>query len=290
MNDIDLRRTETGELESALPDREPEGLFSELSEESPTELRVKLENCEKRCEDLRNKNEELHYNILEKTSIIDQKDQETRTLREELYVANARIVQLQEKVESQTHKLQECREIAERLRDQITQLKDQVQSCEEEKRVLNGEKKRLEEGIDIYRKDNHNLESEVELLIVKHKFEKEELKKEIANFKGKLEKIESILAEYKKIVDTWEEEKAYLETENEKLKAKVNRLKELFDDLFRRIQNMKDSPDVQGSKLEKSTLEIEEPQRIQETLFEQPENLSESTFQPSEKDEYPWQG
>jgi chromosome segregation ATPase len=290
MNDIDLRGTETGESEFTLPDRKPEELFSELGGESPSELIAKLKNCEERCRDLRDQNEKLYNRNLDLTSIINQKEEEIGTLREELYAAKAKIAQLQQREEFLTQKLQECREIAERLRAQIIQLRDQIRLCEEEKLRLNEEIKRLKEGIEIYRKDNHNLEDEVELLIVKHKFEREEFKREIANLKEKMDKIEAILTEYKKIVDTWETEKAHLETENERLKEKINRLKDLFNDLFQRIQDVKSSSDVQGSELEKLVLEIEEPQRVQESPFEQPENLSESTFQPPEKDEYPWPG
>jgi chromosome segregation ATPase len=282
MHDIDLRGTETGESEFALPDRKPE--------ESLSELAVKLENCEKRYSDLKNQNEQLYNRNLDLTSEINQKREETGSLREELYSSNAKIAQLQEREESLLQKLQECREIAERMRAHITELKDEIRLHEEEKLGLNDEIKRLQEGIEIYKKDNCNLENEVEILIVKHKFEKEDFKREIAILRNRLDEKEADLAACRKIVDSWEQKKAQLEEENERLREQVDRYKILADDLLERIQEMKSASSAQSSELERSALEIEESQRVQESPFEQPENLSESTFQPPEKDQYPWQG
>lgn len=282
MNDIDLLGTETGESEFTLPDRKPEESFSELV--------VRLENCEKRYSDLKNQNDRLYNRNLDLTSEINQKREEIGTLREELYSANAKIAQLQEREESLMQKLQECREIAEKLRAHIIELKDEIRLHEEEKLGLNNEIKRLQEGIETYRKDSCNLENEVEILIVKHKFEKEDFKREIAILRNRLDEKEADLAACRKIADSWEQEKAQLEKENERLREQVNRYKILADDLLQRIQEMKNASNAQNSELERPVLETEEPQKVQESPFEQPENLSESAFQPPEKDEYPWAG
>jgi chromosome segregation ATPase len=282
MYDNDLRGTETGESEFTLPERKPE--------ESLSELVVRLENCEKRHSDLKNQNEQLYNKNLDLASEISQRREEIGSLREELYSANAKIAQLQEREESLLQKLQECREIAERLRAHITELKDEIRLHEEEKLGLNDEIKRLQEGIETYRKDNCNLENEVEILIVKHKFEKEDFKREIAILRNRLDEKEADLAACRKIVESWEQEKERLEKENERLREQVNRNKILADDLLERIQEMKSTSSAQSSEPERPFSEIKEPQRVQESPFEQPENLSESTFQSPEKDDYPWPG
>lgn len=281
MNDINLLETETGESEFTL-DRKPE--------ESLSELTVRLENCEKRYSDLKNQNEELHNKNLDLASEINQGGEEVRTLQEELYTANARITQIQSREESLTQKLQECREIAERQRTHTMELKDEIRLYKEENQELNREIGRLKEGIEIYEKDNRNLENEIEILIRKHTFEREEFNREIAALNRRLSEKETNLTECIEIVNTWEQKKAQLEKENQRLREQVDRYIILIDDLMQRIQEMRNSSDAQDSNLSTPTPETEESQKTKEDLFEQPENISESIANSSEREEYPWAG
>lgn len=283
MNDTGFYEAEREKSEESIPSIVPESeeRISSTREESLSELKVRLENCERRYNDLKMKNEELHYKTVDLTTELEREREENRNLRGQLDSANAEISRLGNERDSWKQKFEECRGIAEGLRTHITELKREKTVCEDEKQQLMDRIKRLEEGKETYRKNNENLENTLESQMQKSRYRIQELEEKNKELELSLDEKNKSLTECKQRLDVWEEEKRQLEREIENLQEKIRNCKAHLEEFKRLCERVSLQPEI-GTTGPESPIR---PQQYEETPFSQPEILPE----PSEsKKEYPW--
>lgn len=201
MNDTEFHETEEGESEHGIP-------FI-TREESYTELKIRLENCEKRYEDLKRKNNELHNKNVDLTTELEQKKEESHKLQEQLESKSVDINRLSNERDLQMRKFEECRKIAERLREVTMNLKDDMKRHEVDNQRLRDRITDLEKEIDVYREDNRNLER-----VLKSQKEKQEY--ELKEHIRKVQELQNALEEKSGALEKCQQEYTKLEEENQR--------------------------------------------------------------------------
>ncbi|MBU7018397.1 MAG: hypothetical protein HXS44_12880 [Theionarchaea archaeon] len=227
MNDTGFYEKEKGELGQGIPS---------ITREEPHELRIRLENCERRYEDLRLKNNDLHNRIVDLTAELEQKRDDIRRLQGEIDTARTDIVRLQGERDTWKQRFEECREIAEGMRNEKTELKDRMRVLEEEKEKAEREKKTVEYQMEKLEKNNSDLENTLKSQLEKNEYQKLKLTQEIESLQGELQEKGRSLSECQTGLGKWEEEKRELERKISALEEKIIRCRNFFMD-FKRLND-----------------------------------------------------
>ena len=282
MNDIGFHETEKGESDQGIP--------SMVREESYDEVKIQLENCKKRCEELRYENDRLHNRIVDLETGLGQRDNEIHRLREELDSARTEIERLQGERDMWKQKFEECRAIAERLRSEIGELKDTIGKVEEEKRKMENEIRALKDRIEKLIEENQLLEKLLKTQMDKYEYKIRELTQEIDGLKGELQGKKQLFDECQERLKKWEEEKRELERKIESLEEKLIRCRSILRDIKRLGEEASrildtlepESPVPRGWFEETHREEIRD---IPEMPPEEPSGLEKEDLWESEKEE-----
>ena len=199
-------------------------------EESVAELKVRLENCEKRCQEFRVQNDRLHNRTVDLTTQLEQKNEEIRSLQGQIDAVHTDVARLQNQVDVETQKFVECKDIAEKLRAKVAELTEEKRVCDNENQMLKEKITKLKEGIEAYRKDNENLQNAFESQMKKYSYRIQELEEKTRTLEQELYEKDRLLTQCQQNLNTWEEEKRQLEKTIEKQQGEIRVLKGYLED------------------------------------------------------------
>lgn len=253
------------------------------SEESFSELRIRLENCEKRYEDARRENSELHCRNVDLNAEVDQKKEEIRNLWEQIQSMRGEMAQLQDERDSSKQRFEECRAIAERLRDENGKLNDDIKRLEKEKQELYEKIGRLEGQIKTLDENNRDQENYLKSQMRKYEYKIQELTEKMESLQREFDDKSRYLREYQERYGTWEEEKLSMERKVQSLEDKIRMCRNLVAD-FKRLCN-----EISA------IVEVTEPAPVQHELYEERIPVLDREISPESKPaesggkKYPWE-
>jgi chromosome segregation ATPase len=269
MDDLCSFGTENGESE--------QGISPVEREESVSVLKVRLENCEKRCQELRVQNDRLHNRTVDLTTQLEQKSEEIRSLQGQLESRQTDVARLQNQLEVETQKFVECKDIAEKLRTKVAELTDEKRISDNEEQMLKEKITKLKEGIETYRKDNENLQNAFESQMKKYGYRIQELEEKSKMLEQELYEKDRALTECRQKMNTWEEEKRQLEKTIENQQGELRVYKGYLEDSKRLLSEVS------------RRLGTGEPENFfqpeHKEIIPQPDVSSE----PKESEKHPWE-
>lgn len=259
MNNTEFNESQEGGFEQGIFPSASEQIstISIPEEDSIVELRIKLEKCEERYNEVKVINEKNHQEIVDLNTRIDQLNQEKNHLIEVIDTKNSEIQQLHNEKEKLVRDIEECHTIAEKLREEIRNLKITISEQTNTIQENEVEIKDLNNKIEVLVRDNKNLEELMKSQKEKHEIEKRELDENLHNCREDHDRIKSELDTCQEALTNWRHEKEILEQTIRELSEKISSIRNFLI----KIRDLSSEVNILLDRLQMENYPGSEPQR-----------------------------